>query len=88
MIRISGNLNVDMANNSIAYIYVYKNGGLKCTVFSKRTTNLGEELGHGYSFVDITTNAADYYEIFANIAGGGAQLNGNNGNWWSGQIVY
>jgi hypothetical protein len=88
MVRILGNLGVNMANNSIAYIYIYKNGSQKCTVFSKRTTNAGEELLQSYTFTDITTNAADYYEVWASIAGGGAQLNGNNDNWWSGQIVY
>ena len=87
MVHIAGNLNVDMGNNSLVSIYVYKNGTNKCTVFSKRTTNVGEELANSFTFVDITTNAADYYEIHGNVAGGGAQLNGNNGNWWSGQIV-
>jgi preprotein translocase subunit SecG len=88
MVRIFGNLGVNMANNSLVYIYIYKNGSQKCTVLSKRTTNASEELLNSYTFTDITTNAADYYEVWASVAGGGAQINGNNDNWWSGQVVY
>jgi hypothetical protein len=87
-VRINGNVNVDMGNNSIVYIYIYKNGAQKTIVFSKRTTNAGEELYNCYSFSDITTNVNDYYEVYLNVAGGGTTVNGNNGNWWSGKIEY
>jgi hypothetical protein len=88
MIKIDGNISVDMANNSTVYIYVYKNGASKCRVFSKRTTAAGEDLYASYSFVDITTNVMDYYEIFSQIQNGGTTLDTSNGNWWSGQILY
>lgn len=85
MVRIEGGINIDIANGVQGLAYLYKNGSQYAILIAKRSSNAADEFHFTYSFVDYSTSATDYYEIFVNVVG--TMVTGA-GNWWSGQIVY
>ena len=80
-IRITG-----VANDNTILLQIYKNGSLKSTLVEKtmRAGNFGET----YTFTDITTNSADYYEVWSTLSNARSTTGSGADNWWSGQIVY
>lgn len=79
-IRLTG-----VANDNTILLQIYRNGSLKSTVMDKamRAGTYGET----YVYTDITTNAADYYEVWSTLSNARSTTGSGADNWWSGQII-
>lgn len=85
-IRINGSIRITgAANDNTILIQIYKNGTLKATMVNK-TLRAGT-FGETYTFIDITTNAADYYEVWSTLSNARSTTGSGMDNWWSGQVV-
>ena len=86
-VQINGSIRITgVANDNTILLQIYKNGLLKSTIVDK-TIRAGT-FGETYTFTDITTNSADYYEVWSTLSNARSTIGSGADNWWSGQIVY
>jgi len=90
MVSIHGAMSVNGASQPVLFqIKLYKNGSLKSTMATRYVSSNNDDWAMPYSYVDITTSASDYYEVFVTSdKAGQVMLGSGEDNWWSGQIVY
>lgn len=90
MVSIQGSMRIDVNNQPVIFsIKLYKDGVLKSTMFNRRMQNDNDDLANTFSYVDITTSATNYYEVFVTSDKAAQVMLGSGAdNWWSGQIIY
>jgi hypothetical protein len=90
LVKIIGELRVNMnSTGDTLEMFVRKNGAANRTVLYRRCNNAADDWASSFNYVDITTNAADYYEVWVTVIGNNIPaVDSGSANWWSGQIIY
>jgi hypothetical protein len=89
MVRIDGAMSVNGASQPVLFqIKLYKNGSLKSTMATRYVSSNNDDWAMPYNYVDMTTTASDFYEVFVTSDKAGQVMLGSGAdNWWSGRIV-
>jgi hypothetical protein len=85
-VKIVGSVHMSsMAINDILIVYVYLNGSQRAVIYDTNT-RAGNQLA-GFNFVDYSTSATNYYEIYLNSSATRSSTGSSNDNWWAGNVV-
>jgi len=90
VVRISGALHFGVkANNDIFNVFVYKNGLQNSQIGADLIPNANGDFCKPFLYVDVTTNANDFYEIYMSTPSNvETSIGAGSDNWWCGQILY